>query len=405
MKKYFTVTALLALQSTVFVPFISAQDTVAADHMPNKHTAICLEAPTRDCAIQAAIQTVVAEDFGIERSKVLVGVARTLIATGKTEDALQTLAVALEEARSVRLSLVTQEKITEIAPLMARAGDTSGAMKLTAELQNDSIRDLVLFRIAEEAALRGDLANMRVALGETRNENRAFWRELSLLTKAPRSALEGVDAASIESKVREVERPEQLYRGLIRLAILADRMGKPGDRNALIAEADEMFPSVVGIHPRASSTADRARNMYDAGMDEVFVNASYAIALVHGDRLRGNEPLQDFAQKIGAVEAASGNLEAALRRLEVFVNVDDKAKYLASLNAGRDKSILAAEVRSLLGEVSELEGAYERDLVRLSLLEGSLINEDLPLARHIVEAMEDDDNQALALALMAQLLD
>jgi hypothetical protein len=68
-------------------------------------------------------------------------------------------------------------------------------------------------------------------------------------------------------------------------------------------------------------------------------------------------------------------------------------------------SILAAEVRRLLGDVAELEGAYERDLVRLTLLEGALANEDLPLARHIVEAMEDDDNQALALALMAQLLD
>ena len=405
MKNYFAVTAFFALQAMVPSQTAFAQDSVATDHMPNKHTAICLEAPTRDCAIQAAIQTVVAEEFGIERAKILIGVARTLIETGKPDDAKQTLAVALEEARSVRLSLVTQEKITEIAPLMARAGDVDGAMKLAEELQNDSIRDLVMFRIAEEAVAISELSKARTALSQTRNQNRAFWRELNLTAQAPREALAGLDYAALEARVREVERPDLKYRGLIQLAIIADRRGEPGDRNALISEADEMFPSIVGIHPRATATADRARSMHDAGMDDAFVQASYNLALVHGDRLRGNEPLQEFAKKVGAVEASSGNLQAALRRLDFFVNVDDKARYLASLQAGRDKSILAAEVRGVLDEVAELEGAYERDLVRVSLLEGALLNEDLSLAIHIVEAMEDDDNQALALALMAQLLE
>lgn len=405
MKNYFAVTAFFALQALALPQKALAQDTVATDHLPNKHTAICLEAPTRDCAIQAAIQTVVAEEFGIERAKVLIAVARTLIATGKQEDAKQTLAVALEEARAVRLSLVTQEKITEIAPLLARAGDIDGAIELAGELQNDSIRDLVMFRIAEEAALMGRLDKGREALSKTRNPNRAFWRELTLTAKTPRSALEGLNYAALEARVRQVERPDLRYRGLILLAVIADRRGEPGDRNALISEADEMFPSIVGIHPRATATADRARSMHDAGMDDALVQASYNMALVHGDRLRGNEPLQSFAKIIGAVEAANGNLQAALKRLDFFINVDDKARYLASLQAGRDKSILAAEVRSVLDEVAELDGAYERDLVRVSLLEGALLNEDLSLAIHIVEAMEDDDNQALAIALMAQLLE
>lgn len=405
MKRLNSAVFLFALSSTTICNASVAQVPVTSEHSPNEHTATCLEAPTRDCAFKAALQTVIAEEFGIERAKVLIGVARSMIATGQNEKAKQTLMLALDEARSVRLSLVTQEKITEIAPLLARAADTAGALALSEELQNDSIRDLVLFKIAEEAADLGSIADARTALKQTQNRRRAFWRELSLLTRAPKEAIRGVNVADLEGQVRAVERVDMKYRGLIQLAIIADRMGRPGDRNAFISEADELFPSVVGIHPRADATADRARSMFDAGMDDAFVEASYELAVLHGDRLRGNEPLALFAGKVGAIESGSGNLEMALRRLDFFDNIDEKAKYVASLRGGRNNSILAAQVREMLGEVAQVEGAYERDLIRLTLLEGALSNSDLFLVRHIVEAIEDDDNQAYALALMAPLLE
>lgn len=389
-----TSTAALALQ----VP-------VTTEHQPNEHTMACLEAPTRDCAFTAALQTVISEEFGIERSKVLIGIARSMITTGQNEQAIQTLMLALDEARSVRLSLVTREKITEIAPLLARAGDSASALALVEELQNPSIKDLVLFKIATEAAHAGQIADARVALRQTQNQTRAFWRELSLLARAPRESLAGVDLNELGRRVRAVERTELQYQGLIQLAIIADRMGEAGDRNALITEADELFTSVVGIHHRADATADRARSMFEAGMDPAFVNASYELAVKHGNRLRGAEILASFADKVGAIEAASGNLEVALRRLEVFEDLAAKAKYLSTLRAGRDSSILAAEIRETLGAVSDIEGAYDRDLVRLTLLEGAIVNNDEYLARQIVKAIEDDDNQAYALALMAPLLD
>ena len=405
MKKLSTAITLFALSSTAICTTASGQTPVTLDHQPNEHTMTCLEAPTRDCAFKAALQTVIAEEFGIERAKVLIGVARSMIATGQAEKAKQTLMLALDEARSVRLSLVTQEKITEIAPLLARAGDTAGALALAQELQNDSIKDLVLYRIADEAASLGSIADARVALRQTQNQTRAFWRELSLLTRAARESLAGVDVSALEAKVRAVERVDVKYRGLIQLAVLADRMGRAGDRNALISEADEMFSSLIGIHPRANATAERVRFMFDAGMDEAFVEASYALAILHGDRLRGNEPLSNFADKIGVVESGIGNLERALARLDYFTDIGDKAKYVASLSGGRDNSILAAQVRELLVDVAEVDGAYERDLIRLALLEGALGNQDLFLVRQIVEVIEDDDNQAYALALMAPLLD
>ena len=405
MKMLETAILIAAFGSTVISAETLAQVPVTTEHRPNDYTMICLEAPTRDCAFSAALQTVSAVDFGIERAKVLIGVARSMIATGQPEKAIETLTLALDEARSVRLNLVTQEKITEIAPLLARAGDTAGALALSQEIQNDSIKDVVLYEIAEEATALGSIADARVALRQTRNQNRAFWRELNLLTRSPRESLGAVDVASFDSKVRNAERADARYRGLVQLAILADRMQRPGDRNALLVEADEMFPSVAGIHARAEVTADRARSMFEAGMDDAFIEASYELAILHGDRLRGNEPRARFADKVGAVESANGYLDTALARLEFFDTVEEKAAYVASLYGGRDSSILAITVREMLKEIAELDGAYARDLIRLTLLEGALRNADLYLAREVVEAIEDDDNQAFALALMAPLLD
>ncbi len=391
---------------TVMAVPATAQDMgVTQEHRPNEHTVACLEAPTRDCAFTAALQTVIGEEFGIERAKILVGVATAMIDTGEAEQARQTLMLALDEARSVRLTLVTQEKITVIAPLLARAGDVAGALALVEELQNDSVRDMVLIEIAQEAIRAGQLADARVTLGQMGNQKRAFWRELSLLALAPRQALSAVNMAELEAKVRELDRPDQRYEGLVRLAIIADRRGDPGDRNAFLAEADELFSGVIGITSRAEATANRVRAMFDAGMDDAFVAESYQLALLHGGRLRNNQDQADFAKKIGVIEASRGDLDAALNRLEFFTEVDAKAAYVASLRASTSQSILAAQFREVLREVDELQGAYERDLVRLTLLDGALTNADLYLARRIVEAMEDDDNQALGLALMAPLLE
>ena len=241
--------------TAIAMPALAQNDSVSTEHRPNEHTMACLEAPTRDCAFTSALQTVIGEEFGIERAKVLIGVARAMIETGQKDQAIQTLMLALDEARSVRLTLVTQEKITVIAPLLARAGDGAGALALAEELQNDGIRDAVLAKISEEAISAGKLADARVALGQMSNQVKAFWRELSLLPRAPREALATVDIAGLETKVRAIEVPDQRYQGMVQLAILADRMGRPGDRNAYLAEADELFSSVVGISSRATIAA------------------------------------------------------------------------------------------------------------------------------------------------------
>ncbi len=403
MKKITTI----ALAAVISVPALAQNGQngqIANSHKPNEYTLACLEAPTRDCAFSAALQTVIAEEFGVERSKVLIAVARALIETGQRNQAIETLMLALEEARSVNLSLVTQEKITEIAPILARANDTASALALVEELQISSVKQRTLIAIARENILAGRLADANVALSQMESPTRAFWQRLRMLPLAPVSALQALDIKALEAQVRAFEQPDMVYRGLILLAVIADKQGEPADRYTYLMEADELFSSLISLNVRALATAHRLRSMYDGGLTPALVQESYTLALLHSSRIRAPETLESIASLIGVVEADTGDLAAALKRMDVFAEVADKARYLSSLRAGSDRFTLSAEVRKLLADIVELDGVYERDLVRLQLLEGALANQDLGLAREVITAIEDDDNQAKGLALVAPLL-
>lgn len=380
------------------------QSGAAPSHQPNEYTLACLEAPTRDCAFSAALQTVIAEEFGVERSKVLVGVARSLIATGQQQQAVETLMLALDEARSVNLSLVTQEKITRIAPLLAQAGDIAGALALTEELQVNSAKQRTLIGIAEEAIQQDDLASANVAFSQMSSSTRAFWQRLRLMPQLSLDTLSTVDFVQLENDVRATDHPDRLYRGLVALAVLAEKRGFADARIALLEEADEVFVGLLSTNDRALTTAYRLRLMFDGGMPSELIEASYNLFQLHAGRVRDNETLVSIAEIVGAVEAATGRMNSALRRFEVFAELPEKARYASTLRTDAQAEQLSAQVSTLLDETAEMEGVYERDLVRLELLEGAIANSDLTLATRIISAVEDDDNQARGLALVAPLL-
>jgi hypothetical protein len=389
---------------------VSAQDAgaprgVASSHKPNEHTVACLQALSCDCSISAAMQTVIAEELGLERAKVLVGVARSLIAIGDNARATQTLNLALEEARSVRLTLITQEKIKEIAPLLARAGDLVNALTLAAELQIDSVRDKALAAIAAETAKGGDLAGAKQAIEKMQNRVRAFWERADAFVVAPSDQITAADIAGFEEQVRLLDKAEAKYRGIAYLAVIADKMGDTVRRDALLAEADELFPAVIGVSQRARVTLQRLQAMKKADLDDALVQASYELAALHGSRLRGSE-IADFALEIGAIEAQNGLIANAVGRLPVFQKPEEKAEYISRLvNGDGSDNGLSLTYAATLDELSAIEGVYERDLARLTLLEGAIANKSRGLAVPIIEALEDDDNQALGLALLASIIE
>ncbi len=405
MKKIIRTTAISMLTLPMLtVGVVGQSNTVASGHRPNEATVSCLGDPNRECAISAAMQTVIGEELGLERARVLVGVARALIELDDKERAVQTLLLALEEARSVRLTLITQEKIKQIAPLLARAGDVADAIEFAREIQIDSVRDRVYSNITEEAILHGDLSGALNAISKTENEARSFREELRVYSLAPVEMLTAEKVSELEIRIRAEAKPENMYRGIIHLAIMADRQGNTSRRDALYSEAEELFPSIQSLQLRGQAMISRLQAVELAGLDEDQLIASYELAVLHGERVRGGDAQKDFATQIGAIEMKIGFFEQAVARLTAFNTPEEKARYLAELVSPDGVQMLGDYYATTLTELSAIEGVYERDLARLALLEGALGNRSVDLATNIVSALEDDDNQALGLALMAPML-
>lgn len=398
----------VATSSLLITTALSAQNDVpkgvASSHKPNEHTVACLAAPTRDCAISSAMQTVIAEELGLERAKVLVGVAQSLIEIGDNERATQTLKLALEEARSVRLTLITREKIKKIAPLFVKAGDLGMALDLTKELQIASVRDKTLAAIAHEAVKLGDLAGAMQATAKMENRVRAFWEDAQAYVLASPDQLNGEMVSQFEERVRLLDKAEAKYRGIVYLAVIADKMGDMVRRDALLQEAEDIFPAILGVSQRARAALQRLEAMQHAGLDNGLVQASYDFAKIHGSRLRGSE-IADFALAVGAIEAEMGLTSEALARLPIFQTPEQQADYLSRL-VGNEEGIdsLKGTYDAALAEFTEIEGVYERDLARLTLLQGAIANKSSELAISIIKTLEDDDNQALGLSLLAAII-
>lgn len=397
---------LLSVSIAVFSVDAAAQSDngVSSRHRPNEHTLACLEDISRDCSFRAAIQTAIDEELGLEKSKILVGVARSMVRLGDTDRALRTLELAIEEARSARLSLVMQEKIRTIAPLMAEAGDIASALALAEEVQIAGVKDRVLEEIALNAARKGDVASALVALDQVSAPRRAFWRRMEVYLYAPVSMLPAVDLLPFVEGIEAEGTPAANYRGLITLGLIERRRGNAAVAEQFFAQADAIFATVVSSELQAELLSLKLRAFYESGADSGELDGIFSDLAAPRGRL-SRFSMEALSRRVGPIEAATGRAAAALLRLEQMNDLTEKARYLGSLSTGEPIAAHKAAITEVLGELSELESAYERDNLRLSLLDAAVGAQDLEMGIEIVRMLEDDDNQALGLALLAPLLE
>ncbi|GHF23016.1 hypothetical protein GCM10017044_16780 [Kordiimonas sediminis] len=380
---------------------ISAQDVgVSSDHQPNEYTQACLVSPDWDCAISAALQTVIEESLPLERSKVLVGVARAMIEAGDIQKGKDTLELAMAEARSARLDLVTQDRLKSIAPLFARSGDFSSAIALAEEITIPMLKDRTMIAISEEAILQQDPAAARVAINQISNKSRAFWQRLNMYVRVGSTALAGVDLNALHDEVKAIARADYRYRGLVSLAVLAYKQGNMDAFTQYSDEAADAFGSVYGGEQQAFAATMQLKAYVEGGMPQEYIDE----ALERASSLARNTSSAELALQLGPLEAKLGQSEAALSRLRLFSEPGLKAEYLASLDFNGHMNGTSEHIKELLSDLSGLDGAYDRDQVRLILLENAIANKARSLALDIVATMEDDDNQAYGLSVSAGIL-
>lgn len=369
----------------------------------NEAVLACLDAPSQDCALQAAVQTAITEELALEKANILIGVADALIGLGQTSQGLQALGLAMDEVRLSNLSLVTQEKIRSIAPLRAQGGDIAGALALVDEIQITSVKDQLLEQIAIGAIAKGDLASATVALDQIASTARAFWRRLDLYLQAPDDLLTAVDLLPFVEKIEAEARAERRYQGLITLGLIEKRRGNDAQGDALLAGADALFDTVLSAQARAAMASTKIQAVHKADLGTELLEAAFTTTRFSRSAV-GRDGLMSYALRVGPIEAKTGRLASALRRVDDFVDPETKARYLGSLVIGAPDPALTTAIDAVLAEFETLESAFERDSLRLKLLRGAIGAKDTDLALRLVSDMEDEETQAIGLALTAVIL-
>ena len=383
-------------------------DTFTQDHRPNEFTQACLQAPSAKCAIEAALQTVIAEQLGGERSRVLVAVSEALIEQGKLDQAKQTLMVALEEAENSGLSLIYQEKLQQIAPLLARAGDPASALAVAGEARYGNIKDRVLRNVAREVVRLGDISAMRVSLQQLRNNRRAFWEEMTLLVEAPATALQALDLDSYLETIETMKRSDRRYRGYILLSALEFKRGNPDLSDQFIRKADGLFDRFVNNALKMEIASRRLDAMRRAGMPAEALEKSYALAIRMDTPLVQGVERWAFEELVMPYEAETGRLDLALSRLDQIIDLDRRTRFMETIIAAKAEPMsvtaLTDRYSTALNDIRALETVFDRDLARFSVLKAAVGNGLAQDALQIVAQFEDDDSQAAALALASGIL-
>lgn len=409
-KSPFKLLGLLAALSLPAIGTATAQDgreSYVPQNKPNQYTKDCIAAPTQKCALEAALQTVLNEQLGGERARVLIGVAEALIDLGQIDRAIRTLKVALNEARGAGLTLIYEEKIKDIAPLFMRAGDSASALALVDQTRYGANRDSLLSRLAKEAARRGDLAAMRVALGQIRNQNRAFWEQLNWMIEAPTGSLGVIDYPSLEQKILGYERSDSVHRGFTLLAGLAFKQGDEDVFQFYLDRAVNRFSALISEPIRLEQIARRIDILFRAGVPVDKIEPFYDdFAGMETKRIRGAS-FKTYSRLIIGYEAHTGRVEKALARLQVYEGIEIQMAQLPAVVAPASadyEAQLQDYYADSLTTLLPLESAFERDRARLSILRGAVQNNLTGAALSVISTLEDDDSQAVGLALSARLL-
>ena len=413
----------MLLRSAAFLVMMSAQDvsapnlldqtfdeghgdlSVTQGHKPSAEMQACLSAPTRECAIAASLDTVIKEEMGLERAKVLSALTEAFIDMKDMEQARGILDMALEEARSVGISIALQISLKDIAPLYARVGEADMAFDLALEMQFEVTRDAVFKEMALLFAAKGDFNAMQRALDGITNKDKSFWFQVDALKKTDQPIPLDL-LTSITAIVGAFDRYDLQYRGKSALAVLKTKSNDAQGATVLWDELDANFVKISSNSVKAQFAAVKVADMALANLDDKLIDEQLGFAQALASRIKSNGELQMLAGYLGPVEMMRGYEKTAVDRAISFDDVSERLKYyikLAKVKHTQSLPLIKAINKDLI-KILAVDGAYERDGLRYHALRAAYQMKDVALIKRIVEAIEDDDNQARGVALLSAIL-
>lgn len=415
MLKQSIVTSLSAVSFLILSSTVSSQDqavqkdkTSIVNKVHLMHPAVksCLANLTQNCSLTAAIKTVNDESQAMERAKVLLGVAESMISLGQKKRANFVLDLAEEAARSTQLSIAIQVALKDIVPLQARLGNYDKAIQLASEVKIKSVRDNLL-SLAVQLKAKTGMAYTELAAfsGKISKPNKAFWIMLKIMQEE-NITLAQPDIDSLRKQVQAITGSISNYRARASFAAILWKNGNKEEAQVIFDALDAEFVTFTNASVRARLAASKLSAMHYAGFDDQVLTVMLDFTKKQALSINSPDEQASFAEKVGPVEVRLGKVDAAVNKSNSFEQMMDQIEYIEKLATlhGKASSSLSRKIRFLSGALVDVEDAYERDVYRYRLLRAALAIQNKVLMIDLMKAMEDDDNQARGLALMAPLL-
>ncbi|WND01558.1 hypothetical protein QGN29_08295 [Temperatibacter marinus] len=404
--------SLFITASLVSFSSATAQETSARKqplnkaHQMNPAVEACLENLSQNCALTAAVQTVSEESQAMERAKVLHGVAQSMIDIGQIDRAKLVLTMAEEAARSTQLSIAVQVALKEAIPLHVALENFDYAESLLSDFTDSSIKDTLLTDIVTGKATAGiSFEGLTEYREKFSNARRFFWIKLKLLQEytIPVPA-EGL--SDLKAEVLSVSGSVSSYRARAALASILWKNQKQEEAQVIFDQLDQEFLTYSGEAVKARLAAAKLTAMYHAGISGQPLDTMFDFTKRQGHAINSMTEKGYFAEQLGPIEMILGEGASAVFRATYFDQLMDQIEYvhkLAKLSTTSNYAINQT-IQSLLVAVNKVEDSYERDVYRMRLIQSARSLSDKDLMIMILKQLEDDDNQAKGLALMAPLL-
>ncbi|RMF12784.1 MAG: hypothetical protein D6757_09185 [Alphaproteobacteria bacterium] len=370
------------------------------------HAAIvsCLSRPSRVCALSSALRAVAAQDLAFDRVETLIALARAFHALGDDTRAASTASLAVRAARAIGISIGTERKLAEIAPIEAAIGRMQKARALLSEISDPALRAATMARIARARARAGDFEGALKLLDEV-NEP---WLALGALADIAEWAAAEDDQSSVrlvqmlKSRVDRAPRHLLKWLAMARLGALEAKAGEVEKARALRDELAEHVAPGLG-YAGEEVRVWAAIALLDLALDDRAAYDRHVARMLA--RVRSvtidQDPTTALAEAMTAL-AAGGRSDEALAlagRFRDLRGISELAESLLGHPFARP--LWGALAMRIVDRLKDETSSAEQDRARLVairlMIASGRVREAIALAR----GLHDDDAGARALAMLA----
>lgn len=368
----------------------------------------CLDSPSQQCALAAALMITAEEKLAIERVDTLIALAETFARLGQDQRARTSAQMARKAAQDIGISAGTQQKLAALAPVLGVIGQTDEAIATAESLGDRYDIANALGRIALTLANRNEFDAVQDTLKRIEEPLLAlkYAVEATEAIVANGASEDGIAAAArlLEARLEGVDDNFLQALGYARLAAMRARLGDNEEARRLATRAEEMGASINSAGRMARLQASLAlvdlalgdRQSYDnrvsrAGDLAARVYSDYDRATAYGDVIPALAAGDHVARAMDLAERVKSirTLTSLLERLSQGVAQDRVLEALAQL---------------VLERTAEEDSRFERDRARLKVTQALVRVGATDQAARAIRAIERNDMQAHGLAVLARAL-